>query len=209
MVAGLTSSRRATTATVSARALGTTEDWCILWYSATPRRHSARAYISASCVLSSTLSLHGIRDVDAFCVTIVRKYDLGGLPSYVREDLHAYLVSRAWELSLTYQPGKITFATWAGNKLRHAGIDWLRAPGNGGRPRTIWRFRDGRVHERRAPVFVSLDDDDARLGELVAPLSGDPETDSDTLVRGLQLARDRCRAGDLELLRPRARRRAR
>jgi hypothetical protein len=76
-----------------------------------------------------------------------------------REDLEAYLVSTLWEISLTYEPGRILkrFSTWAGIVLRRRVVDWQRAKLG----RTKWQFRnaDGslRVHKRERPQFVPFD----------------------------------------------------
>ena len=106
------------------------------------------------------LALHDIDDTAAFVAAIVNRSGLS-LSWDAREDLEQTLQIVAWELSLKYQPGGISFSTYAGRTLRFRITDWQRS-GSGGR--TIWKFRnpDGslRIHERELPQFVPFDGDD-------------------------------------------------
>jgi DNA-directed RNA polymerase specialized sigma24 family protein len=134
------------------------------------------------------LQLHDIDDAERFVGTIVSRSGFS-LSFHDREDLGEYLLVECWQLSLRYQAGGISFSTWAGNTLRRRSVDWLRQQ-NG---RTIWRFGDGRVHERPRREFVSFDDANARdrLDEALAEGNGDSEADRDEALGGLLDARDR------------------
>lgn len=76
-------------------------------------------------MLTGTLELHDITDVEAFCTTIAN----GRLRQYNeldQEDLIAYLIAQCWILSKRYKPGGISFSTYAGTTLRRRIIDWIR-----------------------------------------------------------------------------------
>lgn len=101
--------------------------------------------------LNGTLPLHDIRDVEAFCNDIIHRRHLQLTP-HQHEDLLAYLIEETWELSTRYQPGGITFSTWAGNTLRRRLVDHIRTRDG----RTIWRFAT-HTYERPRPTIISLD----------------------------------------------------
>ncbi len=152
---------------------------------------------------SRALRLHDVADAEALAASIV--YGSGLELSYHdAEDLHAYLVATAWQLSLVYEPGGISFSSWAGTTLRRRLVDWQRQRFG----RTRWQFA-GRSYERARPQLVSLDDPEHdRLGDDLTARGGDPEADCDSGLGGLYAARDRARAADYETLGLRPPRRA-
>jgi DNA-directed RNA polymerase specialized sigma24 family protein len=139
------------------------------------------------------LQLHDIDDAERFVGAIVSRSGLK-LSFHDREELGEYLLVECWQLSLRYQAGGISFSTWAGNTLRRRSVDWIRQR-NG---RTIWRFGDGRVHERPRPELVSFDDDAERdrLAGALAEGDGYRETDRDEGLGWLYAERDRARIRD-------------
>jgi DNA-directed RNA polymerase specialized sigma24 family protein len=147
------------------------------------------------------LALHDIDDAAAFVAALVNRSGLS--PSWSdREDLAQSLLIVAWELSLRYHPGGISFSTFAGRTLRLRIVDWQRS-GAGGR--TTWKFRnaDGslRVHERQLPQLVPLDDSARdRLEQSLATRNGDREDGGDLGLGGLDGGGDRQRALDYETL---------
>jgi DNA-directed RNA polymerase specialized sigma24 family protein len=122
------------------------------------------------------LQLHDIDDAERFVGAIVSRSGFS-LSFHDAEDLGEYLLVECWQLSLRYQAGGISFSTWAGNTLRRRSVDWIRQQ-NG---RTIWRFGDGRVHERPRRELVSFDDDAERdrMDLALGTESGDPAADCD------------------------------
>jgi hypothetical protein len=139
------------------------------------------------------LALHDIHDAEAFAGALARDHGRRrGLSYYEQEDLYAFAVSTLWELSTRYQPGGVSFSTWAGTTLRKRLVDHDRARLG----RSVWRFGDGRVHERPRPRLVSLDE----LGDAVAPGSSDPPASRDADLLGLVEERGRCRSRDLDAL---------
>ncbi len=141
------------------------------------------------------LALYDIADTAGFVGTIVNRSGLA-LSWSDREDLEQYLLATAWEISLTFEPGRgsVGFSTYAGNILRRRTHDWVRQK-NG---RTVWRFGDGRVYERPRREFVSFDDD-AERGRLVDTLAegnGDRAADRDEGLGRLYATRDRERTRD-------------
>jgi hypothetical protein len=148
--------------------------------------------------LAERLSLWDIDDCVAFVATITNRSGLN-LNWADREDLEAYLVTTLWEISLTYEPGRINggFSTFAGYLLRRRAHDWLRTK-NG---RTRWVFGDGRVHTRERPQLVPFDDSALdRLEQSLAERNGDRQAGSDLSFTGLDSEGDWQRARDLELL---------
>jgi DNA-directed RNA polymerase specialized sigma24 family protein len=139
------------------------------------------------------LQLHDIDDAERFVGAIVSRSGFS-LSFHDAEDLGEYLLVECWQLSLRYQAGGISFSTWAGNTLRRRSVDWIRQQ-NG---RTIWRFGDGRVHERPRPVLLSLNmdgPDGDRLRSTLDEGVGDPAADCDPdrerLLGGGSRARNR------------------
>ena len=152
---------------------------------------------------SRALALHDIADTEALAASIVHGSGLE-LSFHDREDLLAFLVATAWQLSLVYEPGGISFSSWAGTTLRRRLVDWQRQRFG----RTRWQFA-GRSYERARPQLVSLDDSERdQLGDDHAAVGGDPEVDCDSGLAGLYAARDRTRAADYEALGLRPPRRA-
>ena len=146
-------------------------------------------------MLTGTLKLHGIDDVERFAVAIVHRSGIE-LSDHDREDLVAYLVAETWQLSVRYQPGGISFSTWAGTTLRKRLVDWQRK--RFGRTRFV--FHD-RIIERPRPQLVSLDADDpdgTPLGATVGSLAGDPAADRSPDLARLLGAGGRSRAWDYE-----------
>ena len=130
------------------------------------------------------LALYDIADTAGFVGAIVNRSGLT-LSWSDREDLEQFLLATAWEISLTFDPGKgsVGFSTYAGSILRRRPHDWVRQR-NG---RTIWRFGDGRVHERPRPFLLSLNmdgPDGDRLRSTLDEGVGDPAADCDPIVNG-------------------------
>jgi hypothetical protein len=141
------------------------------------------------------LALHDVADAERFCAFIVTQSRLE-LSYHDREDLHAWLLSECWLLSLRFEPGGISFSTFAGNTLRRRAIDWQRSHFG----RRTWRFKD-RVYERPKVELVSLDaTEEDRLERALTVQAGDPEADSDPAFGGLLSDGDRQRARDLDAL---------
>jgi hypothetical protein len=116
-------------------------------------------------LLNGTFSLLDIRDVESFTGRIVERTS-GRLSVEDREELHVYLIAECWELSTRFQPGRISFSSYAGTNLRLRVVDWQRQ--RFGRNR--WVFKD-RVYERPRVELVSLDSldpDEDRMGNPVA-----------------------------------------
>jgi hypothetical protein len=125
-------------------------------------------------LLNGTFSLLDIRDVESFTGRIVERTS-GRLSVEDREELHVYLIAECWELSTRFQPGRISFSSYAGTNLRLRVVDWTR----GRFGRTRWVFKD-RVYERPRVEIVSLDADDPELGRLDESLAAS-SMDSDAL----------------------------
>jgi hypothetical protein len=137
--------------------------------------------------LVTLLKLHDVEDAERFVGAIVTRSGLV-LSWSDREDLEQFLLVQAWELSLRYEAGGISFSSFAGTTLRLRLVDWQRQR-NG---RTRWVFRD-RVYERPRATLVSLDE----LDEPLATGSGDPAADSSPDLERLLTTGDRQRAEDL------------
>jgi DNA-directed RNA polymerase specialized sigma24 family protein len=144
------------------------------------------------------LALWDVDDAAAFCSAIVTRSGLQ-LSWADREDLEQQLLV-TWELSLKFEPGQgsVGFSSYAGTILRHRTSDWVRQR----KGRTIWKFKGGRVHERKLPSFVSIDDqlDADPVGNALGSDGGDAPTDWLTDDGGLYRDRDSLRARDLETL---------
>jgi DNA-directed RNA polymerase specialized sigma24 family protein len=130
--------------------------------------------------------LHDVDDAEAFAGAIASRSGLH-LNFHEFEELVTYLVEAAWELSLRYRPGGISFSSWAGTTLRLRIIEWRRHRDG----RTKWQFANGVVHERPRPAVVSLDDGNSEhdsLGVSLAAGAGDPaegcDPDFERLVEG-------------------------
>ena len=107
-------------------------------------------------MLPGVLALHDVRDVEGFCVRIIRGSSVD-LDADRYEDLLTYLIETAWELSkIEPRQWDRSFSGWAHPLLRLRVVDWQRS-----KYRTKWQFKD-RTYERPIPVFVSVDD---RLGD--------------------------------------------
>lgn len=160
-------------------------------------------------MLAGKLPLHDVRDAEALAVRVVSTSRLN-LSWHEREDLTAYLIATAWELSTRYEPGgRTSFSTWATTTLRLRTIDWVRAS----RGRTVWKFA-GSTHERQRPQILSLDatyadlngariDETDKRDPLVDTLpagAGDPQEDCGANLAWLLDARSSSRAGDLATL---------
>ncbi|HXI67494.1 MAG TPA: hypothetical protein VNH41_06120 [Steroidobacteraceae bacterium] len=100
--------------------------------------------------------MHDVADAEGLCARIIQRSSLT-LSFHEHEDLLAFLVETAWELSLSYEPGDLSFppnfSTYANTILSRRCFDWKR--GHSGR--TTWRFAD-RVYERKIPELFSFDD---------------------------------------------------
>ena len=123
-------------------------------------------------LLNGKLSLHGIDDVERFAGAIVQRSGLE-LSLHDGEELHAYLITECWRLSLRYDGSQGSrFSVWARHTLSLRLVDWQRARWG----RTRWTFSGGHSHERARPRHVSLDDPEHdRLGAALAggSLDGD------------------------------------
>jgi DNA-directed RNA polymerase specialized sigma24 family protein len=150
-------------------------------------------------VLHGRLSLHGIEDAEAFCRNIAHNAEL---PNYHdREDLLAYLIAELWILSTRYEPGGISFSTWAGHTLRQRTHDWKRQRYG----RTTWQFKD-RTHTRTLPTLVSIDAHPGDDRPLPSP-NGDSSAHSVSDLAGLLRTRGSTEAWDNHPDRPRLPRR--
>jgi hypothetical protein len=111
------------------------------------------ACVVSRLVLQGKFALHDVQDTEAFCARIIQRSGVE-LRYSEHEELLAYLIETAWELSLEYRPGIIRkgFSTWVGITLSRRITDWQRSGG-----RTKWTFHD-RIYERTLPQFVPLDD---------------------------------------------------
>jgi DNA-directed RNA polymerase specialized sigma24 family protein len=152
-------------------------------------------------LLAGKLTLHDVRDVGALAARVASTSRLK-LSWHEREDLEAYLIATAWELSTRYEPGAISFSTWATTTLKLRTIDWYRAC----RGRTVWKFADT-THERARPELVSLDERTG-LGDTLPSRAGDPADDRSTDLAWLLNYRGGSRARDLDTLGLRPPRRA-
>jgi DNA-directed RNA polymerase specialized sigma24 family protein len=142
--------------------------------------------------VAERLSLHDVVDVEKFCFTIAERSGIDNWSD--KEDLAAYLVETCWRLSLSFEPGGITFSTFAGTTLRRRVVDFQRKQHG----RTRWTRSDGYVYERPRPKFVSLDGAERdQLEHALPEIPGDRETDRDATFRGLLADRDRHRVRDL------------
>ena len=143
-----------------------------------------------------TLQLHDVRDAEAFVVAIASRSQLElGLDD--AEDFRQYLLAELWVLSTRFEPGGISFSSWAATTLRLRVVDWQRK--RFGRRR--WKF-SGRTYERPRVELVSLDNDQLgdSLGSTLAGEDGGTAPVWDAVGRGLLDERDRERIRDLELL---------
>lgn len=124
-------------------------------------------------MLAGTLQLHDVRDVEQFAgramVDELRARRIRLEPAD-REDLHAYLVAAAWELSTRYDPARARlFSSYAYPILRKRVVDWLRSRL---RAPSVWPGAD--LGER------------SRMDEAVGAWTGDPaDSRSPDLVRVL------------------------
>jgi hypothetical protein len=188
------------------RCLVSTHSLCC---SATPRATSRRRTrvlkrAAQVALLSSRLELRDIRDVEQFAGRIVERSGLE-LSYHDREDLLASLIVECWRCAGDYDASRASFSTFATIRLRSAVTAWLRTSNErcgrtgfvGGR--TVWRFGDGRVHERPRREFVSLDEGDNearnavrrdRLDIALTERNGDREADRDSDLGGLYATRD-------------------
>lgn len=141
-------------------------------------------------MLNGTLTLHDIRDVEAFCTTIL---DRRGLNGPDREDLLTYLIEETWRLSGLDQhlkpisghprPWTRSFSGWIRPLLQLRLIDHVR------RTNGDWRYHTGRLrhHYQHIPL------DDPLVGTLTTSPLDDP-THSDTAL--LRQLRNRDRTHD-------------
>lgn len=132
-------------------------------------------------MLNGTLSLHDIRDVEAFCTTIL---DRRGLTGPDREDLLAHLIEETWILSARDpKPWTRSFSGWVCPLLQLRLIDHVRKA-NGD-----WRYQTGRLRHQYQHIPL----DDPMVGTLTASPLDDPAHSDANLLRQL---RDRDRTQD-------------
>jgi hypothetical protein len=151
-------------------------------------------------LLGRPYSLNGISDVEGFVARIIQRSGIQPPPPWTEEDFLADLVGYVYEISLEYQPGPASFASWAGVKVRRETVNWIRRR----RGRTIWRGKhlitEGNpegVYERKLPEFVSLD---AGLGNAEPKGTGNGQVDCIPDLARLLAAGSRARAGDFDAL---------
>jgi DNA-directed RNA polymerase specialized sigma24 family protein len=141
------------------------------------------------------LALWDIDDTQRFVGAIVSRSGLE-LSWSDREDLEQTLQIVAWEISLKFKPGGVTFSTYASTILKRRVVDWQRSKLG----RTKWQFR-GRVHIRELPSIVPFDDSARdRLDQSFAERTGDCADDGELGLSELFDLGDRQRSRDLELL---------
>ena len=103
-------------------------------------------------MLNGKLSLFEVEDVEALCSRVIEQSQLE-LSFHDREDLLAWLLATAWQISEDYEPSDPPrFAVHLKGLLRKRIIDWQR-----GKYRTRWQFAD-RTYERAQPILVPLED---------------------------------------------------
>jgi len=109
-------------------------------------------------VLTGVLALHDIRDVEAFTLNTIHKAKVQLQPQEL-EDLHTYLIEETWLLARRYQPGGITFSTWAGHTLPKRIIDWKRKQYGRTHNGTHKQVRPTLIphNPRHHPTTISLD----------------------------------------------------
>ena len=144
------------------------------------------------------LTLHDVDDAERFVGAIVGRSGLE-LSWDAREDLQQFLLTTAWEISLTFEPERssVTFSTYCGTILRRRVVDWRRKSAGG---RTKWTFKT-HTYERQLPSFVPFDDSAVDRLERAQPAgAGDREAGDDLGLAGVLDFGDRQRARDFELL---------
>jgi len=141
--------------------------------------------------------LLGIQDVEAFCARIIERSGLE-LRYHDREDLLAYLIETAWDLSLGFEPeySTVVFSTYCGTILRRRVVDWQRR--RFGRSR--WVFKDRVVVRPRVDV-ISIDASPSLLDDTLDEEQSDREASSNSALAGLLGSGSRQRAQDLQELR--------
>jgi hypothetical protein len=107
-------------------------------------------------MLRGKLVLHDVPDVEVLCVKVVRSYERttqADFPPADREDLVAYLIAAAWELSIRFDAGRgVPFESILRLQLPFRVVDFIRK--NNGR--TSWRF-SSHEYTREAVRNLSLD----------------------------------------------------
>jgi DNA-directed RNA polymerase specialized sigma24 family protein len=132
---------------------------------------------------------------------IASSAQVADLRPHEHEDLCAYLIGVARELSIAYNParGRVSFSSFLGTTARLRIIDWVRKE----RGRSKWSWSNGKSYERERPRLVSVDADDSlrdRLDETVAARTSDPSADSSRDLAGFLEDGDRERARDRDAL---------
>ena len=112
-------------------------------------------------MLHGKLVLFDIADTEAFCAQIIHRghHQLG---HHQREDLLAYLIATAWEISQRWDPtaSTVPFSVWALHILRCRVNDWDRS-----RYRTTWKTKH-KTYTRPRPELVSYDEHRETLEEV-------------------------------------------
>jgi DNA-directed RNA polymerase specialized sigma24 family protein len=138
-------------------------------------------------LLSSRWTLADVDDVEALVFTVARRAGLGQ-----DEDAISALFEVVWRAWQQWEPSRASFSTFCFQACRHGAVDYRRKRDG----RTVWRFGDGRVHERKLPELIPLD----RLDEPLATRAGDPAADRSPDLERLLAARGSTRTRDLEAL---------
>jgi DNA-directed RNA polymerase specialized sigma24 family protein len=122
-------------------------------------------------LLSRPWPLWDIDDIEAYSRDVVAPL-CGELSYHEREDLVTFCIETAWQFSLEFRPELgVHFTRFLRPRLRNKAVDEIRRV----KKRTTWKFK-GRVHQRKLPQFVALDDS---LAETLPALAGDPAADRD------------------------------
>jgi hypothetical protein len=121
-------------------------------------------------MLNGTLTLHGV-DTEALCHRVIRSAHFN-LTWSKHDDLLAYLISVAWELSTQYDPDRHSHGFLVGctRLLRLRTIDWIRH--EEGRTRQQRNGTDTRIASRYGTVS-STDAESCDRSWRASPMPGD------------------------------------
>jgi DNA-directed RNA polymerase specialized sigma24 family protein len=123
-----------------------------------------------------SFQLWDITDVPAFITAYIQRTN-PELTWHEREDLHQELTIATWQASLTFDPARSRFSTFATSIISRKTTDWKRKT----KGRTKWQFA-GRTHERKLPTLIPYDTDQLEHHHHHHPSPPDRDTD---LMRAL------------------------
>lgn len=164
-------------------------------------------------MLQGTLTIHDLKDVEAFCSAALDqtlKRWRSTLEPSDRDDALAYLISETWRISTRYNPKlSPSFAAYARNYQPRFLIEFYRRRWLDTRNST--RYSDeqwGQIQQLiytaerlDAPLRGHTDDGDPRtLGELLTLPDSSTSSDSDTAIERANRERDRNRARDISAI---------